>query len=56
MIIKDNTVIFRVSMVDAVSGNSSYKLQKSLKEFLYDLYCKQNSIFQQIIEKKIMSI
>ena len=56
MIIEDNTVIYRVSMVDAVSGNSSYKLQKSLKEFLYDLYCKQNSIFQQIIEKKIMSI
>ena len=54
MIIEDNTVIYRVSMVDAVSGNSSYKLQKSLKEFLYDLYCKQNSIFQQIIEKKII--
>ena len=52
MITEDNTALYRISINDAINSNYNYKLKKNLKDFLYDLYCKQNNIFKQIDEKK----
>ena len=52
MITEDNTALYRISLNDAINSNYNYKLKKNLKDFLYDLYCKQNNIFKQIDEKK----
>jgi hypothetical protein len=52
MITEDNTALYRISINDAINSNYNYKLKKHLKEFLYDLYCKQNNIFKEIDEKK----